>query len=476
MSGPLASLGGGGGCTCTQCTPSGYGPDIYDIKNYRPITLLPTCDKVFEKLLSDQVIAFMDQRLSNSLTAYRKKHSTETTLINIVEQWKHAIDNRNMVGVLSTDMSKAFDSLHPPLLLNKLKAYGFSDRSIKLIRSYFTNRQYRVKMDEGCTSEWKEMGRGCPQGSTFGPLLWNIFQNDLTYDMNKSKLSMYADDHQIYAAGRTIEDVQDILNNEGRVISEWYDSNLLQGNFTKYQTMSMGTKTKNKNMTISMANKNVTRNSEMKLLGLTIDENLDFRIHIAEVCKKVARKVGVLMRLRNMLPIRCKMTIYKTVILPQLTYCHTVWNFCRASDSRKLERLQERALRAIFNKKTQKSCTYEDLLAMAKIPTLKNRRLQDIAKIMYKVKHRMCPNTLQDIFTKNTKSYNLRNSEFFIPRFNTVTYGKHSLRYLGPLIWSKLDKTLRNAETFESFKKQIRSLDLDSKINANCKNCLLCSC
>ena len=99
-------------------------------------------------------------------------------------------------------MSKAFDSLHPSLMINKLKAYGFSEESLSLImmRSYFTNRQNRVKLN-GVTSSWKDAVRGCPQGSSFGPLLWNIFQNDMTYIVNNASFSMYADDHQLRYLG-----------------------------------------------------------------------------------------------------------------------------------------------------------------------------------------------------------------------------------------------------------------------------------
>ena len=145
---------------------------IYEVKNYRPVTLIPACDKVFEKLLSQQVTAFIEPRLSRNLTAYRKRHSTDTSLIKLTENWKRAIDDRNIVGILSTDMSKAFDSLHPPLLLSKLDAYGFSASSKGLLRSYFTERKYRVKIGTEITSEWKEVLRGCPQGSTFGPLIY----------------------------------------------------------------------------------------------------------------------------------------------------------------------------------------------------------------------------------------------------------------------------------------------------------------
>ena len=92
------------------------------------------------------------------------------------------------------------------------------------------------------------------------------------------------------------------------------------------------------------------------------------------------------MRLRNLIPCSAKLMIYKTSILPFLTYCHVVWHFCKASDSRKVERIQERALRAVYK---TKSDTYETLLNRARQPTLHNRRLQDITIYMYKVKNKL---------------------------------------------------------------------------------------
>ena len=84
-----------------------------DIKNYRPVTVLTVIGKVSEQLLN-QLASFMNSKLSHNLTAYRKGQSCETSLIGLVERWKLAVDNRNVVGILSTDMSKAFDSLYPP--------------------------------------------------------------------------------------------------------------------------------------------------------------------------------------------------------------------------------------------------------------------------------------------------------------------------------------------------------------------------
>ena len=439
--------------------------------NYRPITILTTVDKVYEQLISKQVTEYLEPVLSQNMTAYRKQHSCETSLIRLVEDWKLAIDRKEFVGILATDMSKAFDSLSPPLLLNKLKAYGFSENALDLLRSYFHERKNRVRMGS-TTTEWKETRRGCPQGSTLGPLLWNIYQNDLTYVVKKSDLNMYADDHQLYTTRKSIPEAELTLNKEGENISKWYEENQLKGNFDKYQALIVGPSNRNKQLNVEIQGKNVETLTELVLLGVTIDEHVNFRIHIGNICKKASKQVGVLTRLRNLIPTQAKLQIFRSAILPHLTYCHTVWHFCRASDSRKLERVQERALRAVYCNRT---APYEKLLKTAGQPTLQNRRLQDIAILMYKVKNNLIPKYIQDLFCKNNSSYNLRNADFIIPRFNTVLYGKHSLKYLGPKLWSKLDAKVRSLPNLRSFRKCIRQSNITELLSEACSNCFLCS-
>ena len=112
-------------------------------------------------------------------------------------------------------------------------------------------------------------------------------------------------------------------------------------------------------------------------------------------------KVGLILRLRNLIPSRAiKLELYKSSILAHLTYCHTVWHLCKASDKRQLERVQERALRAIFN---SKSDSYEELLLKAKLPSLYKRRLQDIIILMHKVKKSISPDYVNIIFEVTDK-------------------------------------------------------------------------
>ena len=155
------------------------------------------------------------------------------------------------------------------------------------------------------------------------------------------------------------------------------------------------------------------------------------------------------MRLRNLLPTQTKLQLYRAAVLPYLTYCPLIWHFCRASDSRRLERILERAPRAIY---CDKHSSYGQLLS-----TLHNQRLQDIAILMYKVKKNMCPTYISTLFEQPAFKYKLGNHDFTISRFHTVSFGKLSLRYMGPKVWSSVPSNVKKASTLSSIKYNIRS-------------------
>ena len=128
-------------------------------------------------------------------------------------------------------------------------------------------------------------------------------------------------------------------------------------------------------------------------------------------------------------------------------------------------------LRIIFNSKTD---TYDALPSRAKLPSLHNRRLQDIA-ILIKVKNGLVPDYIMELFRNSNKGYSLRNADFDLPRFSSVRYGKHSIRYLGPYLWSKLSAIDKNRLTIGNFRKNIRDKDLSALIEDACSNCLICT-
>ena len=168
--------------------------DPQNVANYRPVTLLPAIGMIFEQSLCNQLRDKFENIFNNSISAYRKHYSREKILIRVVEDWKCERDIDETVAILSSDMSKVFNSMHP-----KLKAYGFSESALNLMKSYFGKRENwsRVGM---ATSSWREIKRGCPQGSSLGPMEylpeWSVLS------ISDSHLSVYADDHQLYYASK----------------------------------------------------------------------------------------------------------------------------------------------------------------------------------------------------------------------------------------------------------------------------------
>ena len=238
------------------------------------------------------------------------------------------MDRKEIVTILSTDTSKAFDSLRHSLAIKKLDAYGFGSGSLDLIGSFFDERLNRVKANDHI-SEWKTVERGCAQNTALGPLLSNMFQNGMSYRLNESNLTMYGDDHQPYVIGKTHEAVDSDLMSQGWQALAWYKNNFLFANPEKFQSLSINPRNidaANCGSALNIDNQ-LIKKTDVKLVGVYIGESLNNAGHISDLCIRASQKVGVLVRLCNPIPSNAKLTLYKSGILPRLTYCHLAWNF-----------------------------------------------------------------------------------------------------------------------------------------------------
>ena len=141
-------------------------------------------------------------------------------------------------------------------------------------------------------SSWRRVNRGCPQGSALGPLLWNIFQNNLAYEIDQN-LSMYADDHQLYEINKNVSTVNHNLNANATKASAWYKSNLLRGNLSKYHTMLITNKQVGNEFGVRVQGTDVKCLNSFKSLGATIDNTLNFSEHINITSKEASQGIGV---------------------------------------------------------------------------------------------------------------------------------------------------------------------------------------
>ena len=117
--------------------------DSLEKENYRPVSLLPHVSKVFERTIYKEVNTYMEDKISNYVTGFRKSHGTQHSLVIMLERWKQAIDKGEYISVMYMDLSKAFDPINDNLLLAKLRAYGFSTTALNLLHSYLKYRKNR---------------------------------------------------------------------------------------------------------------------------------------------------------------------------------------------------------------------------------------------------------------------------------------------------------------------------------------------
>ena len=274
--------------------------------------------------------------MSDKLSAYRKNYSTQHVLLRLIESWRRCLDENKVIGAVLMDLSKAFDCLSHELLIAKLDAYGFNENTIKLVYSYLMNRKQSVKIKVSL-SALKRILSGVPQGSILGPILFNIFINDLFYFVGEDSLHNFADDNTIsgnaLSLNKLIQELQTLT--EGTI--SWFDQNHMIANPSKFHAIVIRKHRKDtEGIEININGKVLKIESEVPLLGIMLDNRLTFDIHIGNICKKAANQLNALKRLAYCLKYMQRKILAQSFNTSSFNYCPVVWHFCSAKNLHKI--------------------------------------------------------------------------------------------------------------------------------------------
>ena len=422
------------------------------LDNYRPISVLSTISKILEKCVHTQVMKYLE--VNNLLSIYqfgfRKNRSTELAATTFIDQVRKGMDNGKYTGAIYIDLSKAFDTISHATILNKLPEFGIVGTPYDWFSSYLFCRYQSVAMNN-VVSDSEPIYCGVPQGSILGPLLFLLHFNNSAKTLVHCNIVKYADDTVLFISHQDIDVVEKLLNKDFCNICRWLEENELIINPKKGKTefMVFGTNIRlswlnNPPMEIQYNNTTINFTTSYKYLGLLVNDTLNMSEHIAMTLKKASSRVHLLRRIRFFIDSNTAATIYKSMIVPLLTYCPLVTSCMTNTLNLNLERLEIRAARIISADIT------------TRIPKVSNIHRKRCCTFVYRcLQQDVCENFI-NYFEVVSGRIKTRNQGLLIrlPKIK-LEVARKGFYFMGAKYFNELPYNIRNADTLSVFKDRL---------------------
>ncbi len=420
-----------------------------DCGNYRPVSLTSILCKLLESIIRDHLVKYIDANdlLSACQHGFVSGRSCSTQLIECLDTWMDLLDRGDSLDVVYLDFAKAFDSVPHERLLRKLRAFGINQQIIKWSESFLTGRKQRVLVN-GSESAWVDVISGVPQGSVLGPLYFVLFINDMPQVVD-NYIALFADDAKLFSVVGNDED-QKKLQEDIDKLQEWSNEWQLRFNAKKCKVMHLGRK--NLTLKYNMGEVELEEITHEKDLGVMIDQELKFDIHVERQVNKANSQLGLIRRSFDALEPETFTMLFKSLVRTHLEYCNAVTYPIFAKQRILLEGVQRRATKLLPG---LEDLPYPERLKRLKLPSLQYRRTRgDVIEVykyvhnIYKVKE--LPVEIDD----NPASTRGHCFKLRKPRCKKTATQKF-FRHRVVDIWNRLPEDIVNAPTLNTMKNRL---------------------
>lgn len=347
------------------------------IKDYRPISLLPTIGKLFEQIIANKIYKWAEEMsiINAEQSGFRKNRSTIDHLFQFIQDFKQSKNEKNKMHAVFIDFEKAFDKVNHVYLTKKLHDLNMPEDLLNIINSFLKNRKGFISYNKSKT-EYFDIPAGVPQGSCLSPILFCLFVSDIPKPKGKEKLAQFADDIVAWAILKYLweNDLEKYVN----TVVEWCLFWGLKVNITKTKHMNLG----NCKKEVKINGKKLKNTKETKFLGLTIDHKLTLNAHITQKINSCYHLIPFLnnLKIEYEIPQKKNISLYKTLVRSKLEYGHIALLGAAKCHIKALEVMQNKFLRIILGRNRRTPII--DLLHDANIKSIEDR-LKYLAKGWY---------------------------------------------------------------------------------------------
>jgi hypothetical protein len=436
----------------TKITPIFKKGNQKDVCNYRPIAILPTISKIYEKVFLNQLCSYLERNhvIPKSQYGFQKGKSTIDAMTDLLYFIMNGMEKKKKVITIFLDLCKAFDCVDFEILLNKLDFLGVRGVPLNWLQSYLLDRIQIVQIEESL-SEPLPVKYGVPQGSILGPILFIIYVYNMDLTCNTTLIS-YADDTTLCFESENNELLEQDIQIKGNQIVQYFEENNLNINFTKSNFIYFEQFNKRNGKLLPkviLNNHTITKMNSTLFLGLMIDENLNWKQHIEYISNKISSGIFALKLLKSYCDTATLLKAYYGIIYPHFTYGIALWGSASNTHIKRMLILQKRAIRHIAKLKIKDSC--KEVFPKLKILTIPSIYVLEVC--IYK-KFKCTVNTKNE----NVHSYITRSKQNFRTNYHRTNKFKNFPSEIGTTFLNKLPNDISNESDLKYFKRKLKKL------------------